>query len=61
MPRSRIVGSYGSPIYDYFSACNIKDTILRGDLLTLVLAIYSSCCLMFYLLGLLEPSSPLYL
>lgn len=38
-----------------FSICNIKDTILKGVILTSALAVCSSCCLMFYLLGLLEP------
>lgn len=38
-----------------FSFCNNRDTILKGAMLTSVVAIDSSCCLMFYLLGLLEP------
>lgn len=44
-----------STLYDcLFSICNIKDTILKGVILTSALAVGSSCCLMFYLLGLLE-------
>lgn len=43
-------------IYDCFSIYNIKGAILKDGVLTPVLLIDSSCCLMFYLLGLLEPA-----